>query len=203
MFRISNKYLDRFTSKTFASVAAGVVVAGAGASAALVHSTSSHAARTSAVQVSQGDSGLMGPGTEGHTAKLPRQLPSEKADKKAALPTGVSTGTSFWDAQTASGKPMSYHTIASPYWPLGTKVKITVGKKSAVGVVEDFGPAEWAVAQHSPPAIIDLSEEMMQYFTGTRSNSIPIKFQVLEMGNGPVYRHSGTGYDMATGVSEK
>jgi hypothetical protein len=204
MFEFAKHSLDRFSTKTIASVATGVVVAGAGLSVALTHSTdSSPAARTSSVQVTQEDSGLLGPGSEGHAVKLPRQAPTEKADKKAALPGGVSTGTSFWDAETASGKPMSFHTVASPYWPLGTKVKITVGKKSAVGVVEDFGPAEWAVAQHNPPAIIDLSEEMMQYFTGTRSNSIPIKFQVLQLGDGPVYRHSGTGYDMATGVSEK
>jgi hypothetical protein len=98
---------------------------------------------------------------------------------------------------------MSYHTLASPYWPLGTKVKIMYGDKSAVGVVEDFGPAEWAVAQHNPPAIVDLSEEMMQDFTGVRENSVPIKFQVLEMGDGPVYRHSGTGYETATGASGK
>ncbi|MFB9835105.1 hypothetical protein [Actinoallomurus acaciae] len=201
MFKIAKQSLDRFSTKTIASVATGVVVAGAGVSIALTHPTaSSPIARTNSVQVTQdGDSGLTGPGTESHTVKLPRQLPS----KKAALPGGVSTGTSFWDAQTASGKPMSYHTIASPYWPLGTKVKITVGKKSAIGVVEDFGPAEWAVAQHNPPAIIDLSEEMMQYLTGTRSNSLPIKFQVLQLGDGPVYRHSGTGYDMATGAIEK
>nr|BBA66517.1 hypothetical protein [Actinoallomurus fulvus] len=202
MFKITRHSLDRLPSKKIATVATGVAVAGAGLSVALAHgSAPSSAARTSTVQVTQNDSG-MAPGEEGHTVKLPRQL-TEKAEKKAVLPGGVSTGTSFWDAATASGRPMSYHTLASPYWPLGTKVKITVGKKSAVGVVEDFGPAEWAVAQHNPPAIVDLSEEMMQYLTGTRSNSIPIKFQVLQMGTGPVYRHSGTGYDMATGVSDK
>jgi rare lipoprotein A (peptidoglycan hydrolase) len=182
----------------------GVALVGAGLSVALVHTAvPSEAARTSTVQVAKGASG-MAPGEEAHTAKLPQKLAKiAKAEKKAALPGGVSTGTSFWDAQTASGKPMSYHTLASPYWPLGTKVKVTIGKKSAVGVVEDFGPAEWAVAQHNPPAIIDLSEEMMQDLTGTRSNSVPIKFQVLQLGSGPVYRHSGTGYDMATGVTEK
>jgi hypothetical protein len=177
-------------------------VAGAGLSIALVHTVAPAAtaasASTGVVQASRGVSGLA-PGEVGHGLKLPSKAP----EKKAVLPGGISTGTSFWDAQTASGKPMSYHTLASPYWPLGTKVKVTIGKKSAVGVVEDFGPAEWAVAQHNPPAIVDLSEEMMQYLTGTRSNSVPIKFQVLQMGTGPVYRHAGTGYDMATGVSEK
>jgi hypothetical protein len=196
--------LERRSTKTIAAIAAGVAVAGGGVSVALVHAEAPHhAAGAQTAQVSKGDA-YLGPGEEGHTAKLPQSLDTaEKAAKKASLPGGVSTGTSFWDAQTASGKPMSYHTLASPYWPLGTKVKVTIGKKSAVGVVEDFGPAEWAVAQHSPPAIIDLSEEMMQYLTGTRSNSVPVHFQVLEMGKGPVYRHSGTGYDMATGISDK
>jgi hypothetical protein len=196
-------HLERFSTKKIAAIAASVAIAGGGVSAALLQSEGSHdASGARTAEVSRGDS-YLAPGEEGHTAKLPQSNTAEKAAKAAALPGGVSTGTSFWDAQTASGKPMSYHTLASPYWPLGTKVKVTIGKKSAVGVVEDFGPAEWAVAQHNPPAIVDLSEEMMQYLTGTRSNSIPIHFQVLEMGKGPVYRHSGTGYDTATGISEK
>lgn len=115
-----------------------------------------------------------------------------------SLPAGVSTATSFWDPSTASGLPMSYKTIASPYWPLGTKVKITYGGKSTVGVVQDFGPAEWAVAQHDPPALVDLSEKMMRDLTGDASNSVTVKFQVLKMGTGPVYRHDGTGYKTAT-----
>ncbi len=196
MSRFSNDFLTRFSTKTIATALTGVAVAGAGVSVALVHA---EAPRSDAAQVTTDGSDGMAPGEEGHTAKLPQRMPS----RKAMLPGGVSTGTSFWDPATASGRPMSYHTLASPYWPLGTKVKVTIGAKSAVGVVEDFGPAEWAVAQHNPPAIIDLSEEMMQYLTGTRSNSVPVKFQVLEMGHGPVYRHSGTGYDMATGTTEK
>ncbi|GII26965.1 hypothetical protein Pmi06nite_04070 [Planotetraspora mira] len=100
---------------------------------------------------------------------------------------------------TASGKPMRYQTIASPYWPLGTTVKITYGGRSAVGVVEDFGPAEWAVAQHDIPAIVDLSEEMMAGLTGVRSNSVHIRFQVLSWGTGRVFRSAGTGYDLAMG----
>jgi hypothetical protein len=204
MIKFRTDSLARLSTKTIASLVTGVAVAGAGVSVALVHAEGPpKAAGASSAQVSRGDA-FLAPGEEGHTAKLPQTLESrEKAAKRAALPGGVSTGTSFWDAQTASGRPMSYHTLASPYWPLGTKVKVTIGAKSAIGVVEDFGPAEWAVAQHDPPAIIDLSEEMMQYLTGTRSNSVPVKFQVLEMGKGPVYRHSGTGYDTATGISEK
>jgi rare lipoprotein A (peptidoglycan hydrolase) len=204
MIKFRSDSPGRFSRTTIATAMTGVALVGAGLSVGLVNSAvPSEAARTSTVQVSKSVSG-MAPGEEAHTAKLPQPLSTiNKAEKKAALPSGISTGTSFWDAQTASGKPMSYHTVASPYWPLGTKVKVTIGKKSAVGVVEDFGPAEWAVAQHNPPAIIDLSEEMMQYLTGTRSNSVPVKFQVLSLGNGPVYRHSGTGYDMATGVTEK
>src|SRR3954454_1526700 len=174
MIKFRSDSFDRFSTKAIATALTGVAVAGAGLSVALVHAEapSASAARDTTVQVAQHESG-MAPGEEAHAAKLPQR---QAVEKKAALPGGVSTGTSFWDASTASGKPMSYHTLASPYWPLGTKVKVTIGKKSAVGVVEDFGPAEWAVAQHNPPAIIDLSEEMMQYLTGTRSNSVPIKF---------------------------
>jgi len=206
MIKFRSDSFDRFSTKTIATALTGVAVAGAGLTVALAHAEapSADTVRDSTVQVSQNASG-MAPGEEAHAAKLPQRLKAaEKAEaKRAALPGGVSTGTSFWDAQTASGKPMSFQTLASPYWPLGTKVKVTIGKKSAIGVVEDFGPAEWAVAQHNPPAIVDLSEEMMQSLTGTRSNSVPIKFQVLEMGHGPVYRHGGTGYDMATGATEK
>ena len=126
---------------------------------------------------------------------------SDKTAGKAAstMPAGISTGTSFWDPATASGRPMRYKTLASPYWPLGTEVKITYQGKSVIGVVDDFGPAEWAVAQHSPPAIIDLSEEMMADFTGARQNSVPIKFEVTEWGKGPRYVTSGTGYELAMG----
>ncbi|MBX6383887.1 MAG: hypothetical protein IRZ07_13080 [Microbispora sp.] len=123
----------------------------------------------------------------------------EDIKKAAYLPYGVATATSFWDAETASGKPMRYRTIASPYWPLGTKVRITYKGKSAIGVVEDFGPAEWAVAQHDIPAIVDLSEKMMADLTGVASNSVHVRFHVLKWGKGGVYRHSGTGYALAMG----
>ncbi len=126
--------------------------------------------------------------------------PADAAAKpKSRFPAGTATATSFWDGQTASGKPMRYQTIASPYWPLGTKVKVTYRGKSATGVVEDFGPAEWAVAQHDIPAIVDLSEKMMADLTGTRSNTVHLRFEVLEWGRGRSYRHGGTGYGLAMG----
>jgi rare lipoprotein A (peptidoglycan hydrolase) len=145
-----------------------------------------------------------------HKAK-PRSKPkkrivagtSRKTDrkpvKKKGLPGGLSTATSFWDPQTASGRPMAYRTLASPYWPLGTKVRITHRGKSVTGEVLDFGPAEWAVKQHRPPAIIDLSEKMMADLTGRRSNVIPVRFKVLKFGDGRRYVRSGTGYDLAWG----
>lgn len=190
----------KFSSKAIATTMTGVAVAGAGLSVALVHSQIQLAKPASANVTTQAPKtgSILAAGEEGHAVKLPGH-----SGKKAALPSGISTGTSFWDPQTASGKPMAFHTVASPYWPLGTMVKVTFRDKSAIGLVEDFGPAQWAVAQHDPPAIIDLSEEMMKYLTGERSNSVPVKFQVLAMGNGPVYRHSGTGYDIATGASKK
>jgi hypothetical protein len=134
--------------------------------------------------------------TAGQTPSAPTP---RAAAAPAALPSGTATATSFWDGTNASGKPMRYQTIASPYWPLGTTVKIAYGDRSAVGVVEDFGPAEWAVAQHDVPAIVDLSEEMMADLTGVRSNSVHVRFQVLTWGTGRVFRHAGTGYDLAMG----
>jgi hypothetical protein len=188
----------KFSSKTIATAVAGIAVAGlstAPADAAVPHdaaaATAGHTIQLTTQDANQSFDGR------------PSQLQAKGNAQRHNLPTGVSTATSFWDPSTASGKPMSYETIASPYWPLGTKVKVMYGNKSAIGVVEDFGPAEWAVAQHNPPAIIDLSEKMMQDLTGVRSNSVPIKFQVLQMGNGPVYRHSGTGYDTAMHGSSK
>ncbi|MGI8336459.1 hypothetical protein ACRYCC_41515 [Actinomadura scrupuli] len=130
---------------------------------------------------------------------------AEKAARKPAkkpLPSGTATATSFWDAATASGRPMSFRTLASPYWPLGTRVKITYGGKSTIGVVDDFGPAEWAVAQHDIPAILDLSEKMMAFFTGVRSNTVHARFQVLSFGHGRSYRSSGTGYRLAYGTGK-
>ncbi|MEV5748862.1 hypothetical protein AB0L00_13680 [Actinoallomurus sp. NPDC052308] len=194
----------RFSTKAIAGIAAGVALAGGGVTTALAYGGTSEAASAPQAQnaPAQAEKRV-------DSAAQDRMLVAVKKDKDpknakkdakaAALPGGVSTATSFWDPSTASGKPMSYHTIASPYWPLGTKVKITYNGKSEIGVVDDFGPAEWAVAQHNPPALIDLSEKMMQHLTGTASNSITIKFQVLELGKGGVYRHSGTGYDTATG----
>jgi hypothetical protein len=193
--------MSSFSTKTIISGVAGIAVAGAGLSTALVYAqtmdhTAKPAATRPAIVTDQDSKADLGTGKS-------VKLPSRHGERKAALPGGTSTGTSFWDPATASGKPMSYHTLASPYWPLGTVVKITYGKKSAVGVVEDFGPAEWAVAQHNPPAIVDLSEKMMADLTGTASNSVTVHFQVLKLGHGAVYRHDGTGYDMATGISSK
>ncbi|GAB3967695.1 hypothetical protein GCM10029978_035590 [Actinoallomurus acanthiterrae] len=198
----------RFSTKAIATAAAGVTLASAGVTTALAYGSAPESASSaqSAAAPSTAQASKQAPQTEKRVTaeNKDRLFVSVKKDikkdaKKAALPGGVSTATSFWDPSTASGKPMSYHTLASPYWPLGTKVKITYNGKSAIGVVEDFGPAEWAVAQHNPPALIDLSEKMMQDLSGTASNSVTIKFQVLELGKGGVYRHSGTGYDTATG----
>ncbi|WP_433323726.1 hypothetical protein [Spirillospora sp. CA-294931] len=116
------------------------------------------------------------------------------------FPTGIATATSFWDPATARGARMSYDTLASPYWPLGTRVRVTYRDRSTVGVVEDFGPADWAIAQHDVPAIIDLSERMMADLTGSREHAVRIRFEVLAWGRGEVYRTSGPGYDLATGA---
>lgn len=198
----------QISNVVLASVA-GLALAG-GCSAALVSEVNSPAGATGTAPLptenrsAPGDTGQAersraGPAEDGGLELLTPRKQSEKKVDDERLPSGVTTATSFWDARTASGKPMSYRTVASPYWPLGTKVKITHEGKSAVGVVDDFGPAEWAVAQHTPPAIIDLSEPMMKDLTGTRSNVEKVKFQVLDMGDGRTYRKAGTGYDAAMG----
>jgi hypothetical protein len=193
----------RFSTKAIATAAAGVTLAGAGVTTALAYGSASEptsSAQSAAAQASKQAPQTKKRVTTEHKDRLFVSVEKDaKESKKAALPGGVSTATSFWDPSTASGKPMSYHTVASPYWPLGTKVKVTYNGKSEIGIVEDFGPAEWAVAQHNPPALIDLSEKMMQQLTGKASNSVTVKFQVLELGKGGVYRRSGTGYGTATG----
>lgn len=195
-----------FTLKRITMAAAGVTLTGAGIGTALAAGdTSPHdspAAARPASLTQQQPARSAQSAQEDRLAQAPaKKVPSKApaAKKKIVLPSGISTATSFWDPGTASGKPMAYHTIASPYWPLGTKVKITYHGKSDIGIVEDFGPAEWAVAQHDPPAIVDLSEEMMRHLTGVRSNSVPVQFEVLSIGDGRVYRHGGTGYGLATG----
>ncbi|WP_018656138.1 hypothetical protein [Actinomadura flavalba] len=139
--------------------------------------------------------GLYGAASHG---TFPLRLPAEVAGARE-LPSGVATATSFWDAATARGARMSYVTIASPYWPLGTRVRVTHRGRAAQGVVQDFGPAAWAVAQHRVPAIIDLSEAMMADLTGRRSHAVRVRFEVLKWGRGPVYRATGPGYRLAFG----
>lgn len=193
-----------FSKKSISLAAAGATLAGAGIATALA--TGGAPAHVPPAAAKPASFASQHPGESAQSAhedrlvNVPAKEPA-KEKKKIVLPAGISTATSFWDPGTASGKPMSYQTIASPYWPLGTKVKITYNGKSAIGVVEDFGPAEWAVAQHNPPAIVDLSEKMMQDLTGIRSNSVSVKFEVLSLGDGRVYRHGGTGYDLATGAA--
>ncbi len=123
-----------------------------------------------------------------------------EARRLPELPSGIATATSFWDRRTASTMPMSYRTVASPYWPLGTRVRISYGHSSVIGVVQDFGPAEWAVAQHDIPAIIDISESMMADLTGSRRNVVHVRFAVLAWGAGRTYKARGPGYALATGA---
>ena len=184
-------------------VVAGVATCGVATTVAVSAATSPASSRSAAAdalvakRLAPARTARPAPPARAARSAVRAALPSAAGAKARKLPAGVSTATSFWDGTTASGKPMSFETIASPYWPLGTQVRIIYQGRSVDGVVEDFGPAEWAVAQHNPPAIVDLSEEMMAKLTGVRSNSVTVKFQVLRMGSGRVYRHSGTGYDRA------
>jgi hypothetical protein len=117
--------------------------------------------------------------------------------ERPSLACGTATATSFHDPDTASGVRTSYETIASPFWPLGTIVKLTHQGRSTIGIVQDFGPEEWAVARHPLPAIIDISTDMMNDLTGAPDNAVPVRFQVIEWGDGKHYRSSGTGRDLA------
>jgi hypothetical protein len=191
--------MEKRTRNAIVTAVTGVVAAGTlatGLAGTAVAGTVHHS-ETAVASESLVASSAKAPETKASRSEGSKIMKSVKA--ASGLPSGRATATSFWDASTASGKPMRYATLASPYWPLGTKVRVTYNGQSAVGVVEDFGPAEWAVAQHNPPAIIDISEKMMATFTGARENSVPVHFQVLKMGSGSVYRTSGTGYNLAMG----
>ncbi|WP_344832806.1 hypothetical protein [Actinocorallia longicatena] len=115
------------------------------------------------------------------------------------LPSGIATATSFWDPLVTQNGRMTGKTVASPYWPLGTRVRITYRRRTVVGIVRDFGPAPWAVAQHPIPAIIDTAEPMMARLTGHRVDAVPVRFQVLSWGTGRSWLTSGPGYRLAMG----
>jgi hypothetical protein len=118
---------------------------------------------------------------------------------QGTLPSGVATATSFWDPLVVLNRRMTTKTLASPYWPLGTRVRISYGRRTVVGVVRDFGPAPWAIAQHRIPAIIDTAEPMMRQLTGVRVNAVPVHFEVLNWGPGHYWLTAGPGYGLAMG----
>jgi len=109
--------------------------------------------------------------------------------------TGLGTGnvgtdtahaSSFTGLLTASGRPMSGDTIASPYLPLGTKVTVTYNGKSVSGTVWDFGPADWVLAK-DPTRFLDLSTTMMKTLTGKADNLITVQYTVTKYGAGRIY----------------
>lgn len=97
--------------------------------------------------------------------------------------------SSYWGIQTASGKKMTATTIASPYLPLGTQVEINYKGKTVSGTVWDFGPADWVMATN-PDRFLDLAEPMMQQLTGTKSNTVKVKYRITRYGTGRIYRPS-------------
>jgi len=114
-------------------------------------------------------------------------------------PTGTDGGTgaiaggdtahasSFTGLLTASGRPMTGDTIASPYLPLGTKVSVTYSGKTVNGTVWDFGPADWVLKQ-DPTRFLDLSTTMMKTLTGIADSLITVQYTVTHYGNGRIYR---------------
>jgi hypothetical protein len=96
--------------------------------------------------------------------------------------------SSFGGGMTASGKPVSNVTIASPYLPLGSTVNVQYKGKTVSGIIEDFGPADWVLVLH-PERFLDLSTSMMSALTGTASNVIRVQYQVTKYNSGGrIYR---------------
>jgi rare lipoprotein A (peptidoglycan hydrolase) len=95
--------------------------------------------------------------------------------------------SSFTGLLTASGRPMSGDTIASPYLPLGTKINVTYNGKTVSGTVWDFGPADWVLAK-DPTRFLDLSTTMMKTLTGKSSDLITVQYTVTKYGTGRIYR---------------
>lgn len=101
------------------------------------------------------------------------------------------------NSMQASGIPHHQGSISSPYWPIGTKVTMRTNGRTAGGLtVEEFGPAAWAVMQHSPPALIDVGY-LTKPLLGTGDGVAD--FAVNSWGSGRSYRSSGPGYELAGG----
>lgn len=100
--------------------------------------------------------------------------------------SGSTVMTSFWDAfqPMANGRRMHGSAIASSVIPLGTKLRVNIGGKSATGSVDDLGPSSFVYRRHHPKAVLDLAEPMMERLTGRRSNVTNGSFQVLSRGSG-------------------
>ena len=100
--------------------------------------------------------------------------------------------TSFWDTGNsgygdtgapASGSPMQFHMVASPYLPMGTRLKIQANGKTMNAFVGDMGPgAGGKLLDLSAPAAAYLyGRSVQQARTSTRD---PVKYQVTGWGTG-------------------
>lgn len=129
------------------------------------------------------------------------------------LPHGRFTGTTYGSPQDiasggdngrqASGIGHHKGSVSSAYWPMGTQVRIS-GKGATVNAtVEEYGPTNKAIGQHSPPAIIDLGWKTGQAFKGIGANGTGVlDFQVTKWGKGKHYpgaTKGGNGWDLAGG----
>lgn len=132
---------------------------------------------------------------EGTVAQAPKGIGGSAPQGKWIK--GVAT--SFWDTGNsgygdtgapASGSPMQFHMVASPYLPMGTRLKVQANGKTINAFVGDMGPgAGGKLLDLSAPAASYLyGRGMQQARTSTRD---PVKYQITGWGTGnTLYKNS-------------
>src|SRR5690606_34386380 len=74
--------------------------------------------------------------------------------------------------------------VASSVLPLGTKIRVKVGSKSATGSIDYLGPSSFVYKMHLPKAYLYLADPIRQKLTGRRSNVVNGSFSVTKRGTG-------------------
>lgn len=115
-----------------------------------------------------------------------RQVASALSGAGAGSGGNNTVFTSFWDgnAPMANGQRMNASAIASSYIPLGSRIQVTIGGRSATGEIEDLGPAKFVYDRWKGRPVFDLNELMMQSLTGSRVNTAFGSWRLLSAGSG-------------------